>query len=227
MRCVVVLRDQQRLVEEHLLRLGLADAMLVIALTSIPVVPLEPLDTLPVDHAMYIIDIYASNKPASFKAGARERSRSGGEVAPTDSDEPPAAPRHRRGSRRRLSIPSADARPCTPGLRDRYRYKAYERGIAARWGERARVSSAHAHRTVLGAPTPCSGGSPSARSRPWRWSACAGSARSACSSCSPTPRYGATGRPCARACSSSRSWARSASRSSTRCSTSPPIGPRR
>ena len=46
MRCVVGRDHQERSVEEHLLSLGLADAMLVIALTRVPVVPLESLDAV-------------------------------------------------------------------------------------------------------------------------------------------------------------------------------------
>jgi hypothetical protein len=54
-----VLHDQKRLVEEHLLRLGLADAVLVAALASVAVVPLEPLDACPLDHANRIWPSYA------------------------------------------------------------------------------------------------------------------------------------------------------------------------
>ena len=45
-----ILYDQERLVEENLLGVGLTDAMLVDALAAIALVPLEPLDVAPIDH---------------------------------------------------------------------------------------------------------------------------------------------------------------------------------
>jgi hypothetical protein len=46
----VVLENEQWLVEERLLSLRLADAMLVSALALIPRVPIEADDALPIDH---------------------------------------------------------------------------------------------------------------------------------------------------------------------------------
>jgi len=45
-----ILDDQERLVEENLLCLGLTDAVLVNALAAIALVPVEPLDAAPIDQ---------------------------------------------------------------------------------------------------------------------------------------------------------------------------------
>ena len=53
-----IVGDHQRLPEEHLLRLGLTDAMPLDALAGVPVVPIEADDAIQVEHKLYITTIY-------------------------------------------------------------------------------------------------------------------------------------------------------------------------
>lgn len=57
-----ILADQQRIIEEYLLSLALADLVLFGALARIAFVPIEPFDLIQVQHCLYIIIIYRIGK---------------------------------------------------------------------------------------------------------------------------------------------------------------------
>lgn len=55
-------REQKRLIRENLLRLNRTDAVFVLTLPGIPLVPVEPLDLRQVDHIVYMPDIYKARQ---------------------------------------------------------------------------------------------------------------------------------------------------------------------
>ena len=57
-----ILADQQRIIEEYLLSLALADLVLFSTLARIAFVPIEPFDLIQVQHHTYIIIIYKIGK---------------------------------------------------------------------------------------------------------------------------------------------------------------------
>jgi len=66
----LVYQDQQRRVEENLLRLALADTVLIRALAAIARVPLEPFRSIKADHEAYMTRIYKQRKQSG---SARQR----------------------------------------------------------------------------------------------------------------------------------------------------------
>ena len=56
-----ILQQEERLVEEHLLRLRLADVVLLGALAGVAVVPVEALDPRPVDHGRMVLAYTAAS----------------------------------------------------------------------------------------------------------------------------------------------------------------------
>jgi len=66
----LIAQDQQRRVEENLLRFTLADTVLIRALAAVARIPLKSLRPIEVDHRMYMTEVYRWCK-RSGSAGQR------------------------------------------------------------------------------------------------------------------------------------------------------------